>query len=248
MARILHVEDDQEWLGLTRRALPGHQVDSAASYPEALALIQENPPYDLALVDLYLNPDGGELGAELLDLLRIDYPSTARIVLTGKPPAGALRANIFERYGVEDIIIKGNLTLADITEVVSNALSRDIGYAMPREVKIRKSELSQRYRDWHARLESLIQARIVLEEERVSQAAGQREGMKLGTRGQLGAWVNIRERFRHECSEIETSLSDAKSMEDALAAMQKLDHAMARFASEVNELRPIVGNQSGARG
>lgn len=125
MARIIHVEDDSEWIKFARKALADHTVDSANTYIEALLLIRDNPPYDLALVDLNLERNVDRLGGEILDVLKADYPTTRRIVVTGQPPAGGLRDNLFERYGLDDVIIKGEATLPGIRRIVAGALRRN---------------------------------------------------------------------------------------------------------------------------
>jgi nucleoside phosphorylase/CheY-like chemotaxis protein len=137
VARIIYVEDELVWLDLTRNALIGHQVDSAGSFREAVALIQQNAPYDLALIDLNLEEGDDRLGGEILDMLKMDYPSTHRIVVTGHPPVGGLRANILDRYGVEEIIIKGHTTLPELRKIVTEVLSVDspatVAGGMPQE-------------------------------------------------------------------------------------------------------------------
>ena len=90
MARIIRVEDEPDWIEFTRGALADHRVDSASNYAQALELIQGNAPYDIALVDLSLGRDDDRLGGEILDLLKTEYPSTRRIVITGRPPVGGL--------------------------------------------------------------------------------------------------------------------------------------------------------------
>jgi predicted nucleotide-binding protein len=130
MARIIHVEDEDEWIQQIRRALADHHVDSARNYPEALALISGGAVYDLALVDLNLEEDDDRLGGEVLDLLKADYPATRRIVVTGRPPAGGMRANILRRYGADEIIIKGTTTLPDLRRVVAAALARGSAWAV----------------------------------------------------------------------------------------------------------------------
>src|ERR1700744_1734085 len=54
LERILHVEDEPDWLKFMRDALADYHVDSAQTFKAALDLIRGNVPYDLALVDLNL--------------------------------------------------------------------------------------------------------------------------------------------------------------------------------------------------
>lgn len=123
MARILHVEDDDEWINYVQRALADHRVDSAKSYEAALSLISGNVPYDVALVDLNLQENADRLGGEVLDLLMADYPATRRIVVTGRPPTGGMRTNILRRYAADEIILKGDTTLPDLRKAIAEALA-----------------------------------------------------------------------------------------------------------------------------
>jgi CheY-like chemotaxis protein len=116
------VDDDEEWRQLIKSRLGDHHVDSAKSLQEAISLLQAGPPYDVALVDLNLATDSDRQGGDLLDLMRIRYPSTFRVLVTGSPPAGSVRKNVFERYGVEEIIIKSNLDMPDLRRVVEEAI------------------------------------------------------------------------------------------------------------------------------
>jgi CheY-like chemotaxis protein len=118
MANILHVEDDESWIAIIRENLLDHRVDSARSQPEALRLlVTATRPYDLALVDLELK-DRDRAGGEVLDVLMRLYPTVRRVVLTGRVPGGALWHNIFERYGVEEVLIKQDFDVPDLRRVV----------------------------------------------------------------------------------------------------------------------------------
>lgn len=124
MARILHVENEPDWIEIVRRALADHDVDSADSYEKALILIRDSPPYDLALVDLNLERENDGLGGEILDLLQVEHPATRRIVATARPPSGSVTRNIFDRYGADEVLIKGQLGLPDLRRAVSASLSK----------------------------------------------------------------------------------------------------------------------------
>jgi len=135
MARILLVEDDGEWVYLIREALPQHVVDTADSYDEAMKALRQSVIYDVAIVDLNLvkPPSPGApmkiggtirdmLGGRVLDLLRKKYPQTRRIALTGLPP-GKVR-EILVRYAVDDLLLKGDMTVPAVQEVVRAAIER----------------------------------------------------------------------------------------------------------------------------
>jgi ActR/RegA family two-component response regulator len=128
MARILLVDNDSEWLGIIHRSLPEYQVDLAQSYDDAMARIRNEVPYDLAIVDLNLidSPDrntGDLLGSDILRHLAARSPATQRIVLTGLPPSNVKR-QILDRYRVDDVLIKGNISLPAIRSVVLAAVAR----------------------------------------------------------------------------------------------------------------------------
>jgi response regulator RpfG family c-di-GMP phosphodiesterase len=228
MSRILHVEDEPEWTALTRQALADHRVDCAETYDMALAFLQEHPPYDLALVDLHLVDDNDLLGGEILDLLRARYPTTRRIVITGSPPKGAVRANIFERYGVEEIIIKGALSLPDLRRVVEDALSSGTD-EMSQDVKLSRSELRQRLRDWRRDREARNRIRAGLREtNEFLRSAGRVHGQSRLARDELDAL----ETFRQECAALEARLDAIRTMDDARAALAELERLEATYAND----------------
>jgi CheY-like chemotaxis protein len=234
VARIIYVEDEPAWIDLTRSALMGHQVDAARTFDEAVSLIQGKDPYDLALVDLNLRDDDDRLGGEILDLLKMDYPNTLRIVVTGHPPVGGLRANIFERYGVEEVIIKGHTTLPELRKIVTEVLRTDSSVNVPQEFKVGKSELSQRYRDWHSHLEGIIRTRT-----REAQSDSRKPGR---TRGEAGDLANkdenrlllLREEFVRQTTDFEEVLSGTADVAGLVAAGDLLDRMISRFATRID--------------
>lgn len=123
--RILHVEDDESWRQIIQRPLGDHHVDSAKSLRQAIALLQAEPPYDVALVDLYLTTNSDCQGGVLLDLMRIRYPSTRRMVITGRPPVGSMRKDLIERYGLDAIILKGHIDLRDLRRIVEEVNTQE---------------------------------------------------------------------------------------------------------------------------
>lgn len=233
MSRILHVEDEPEWTSLTRQALADHRVDCAETYNAALSFLQEHPPYDLALVDLNLVSDNDLLGGEILDLLRARYPMTRRIVVTGSPPKGAVRTNIFERYGVEEIIIKGALSLPDLRRVVEDALSRGPN-EVPQDVKLRRSELRQRLRDWRRDREALSRIRLRMQEaNEFLRNAGRAHGQSARrAKDELDELRSNQETFQQECAALEARLDGIRSMDDTMSALAELERLEATYASD----------------
>lgn len=129
MKRVLLVDDSREWLDLMDRALPEFIVEKADSFGTAKWLIQTGEAYDLAIVDLNLVEDvnnfGGQadgLGDVILDLLHAGFPATRRIALTGMSAESIKR--IFERHDLDDVLIKGHMTMAGLREAVKRALDR----------------------------------------------------------------------------------------------------------------------------
>lgn len=61
-----------------------------------------------------------------MDLMRVRYPHTRRILVTGNPPAGSVRTNLFERYGLDEIIVKSNLDLSSLGTAVEAAIAQGL--------------------------------------------------------------------------------------------------------------------------
>jgi ActR/RegA family two-component response regulator len=108
--RVLVVDDLTEMHVLIRRALGAHgyEVQGATTLAEALRM---NPAgYDAVLVDARL---GGESGADLIEMLRLQDPAGARrcVIMTGGPtgllPAGVtLLAKPFQISELLDAVVK----------------------------------------------------------------------------------------------------------------------------------------------
>jgi CheY-like chemotaxis protein len=236
MARIIHVDDGPEWIELVRRVLADHSVDSADSYDEALRLIRSSPPYDLALIDLNLAGDDDIIGGELLDLLRMDFPATRRIVITGSPPAGDMRTNIFERYDLENVIIKGKTTLPGLRLVVIQALRQDAG-GIPAEVKAQESELMERYHNWRDSVEEQISGNVRDAENKARHIGRIVDRSAHPSPAALSEWIALRERFAGECTRLETIFSAIRAVADVKAGTEQLEQAMGRFATEIRQLQ-----------
>lgn len=158
MARILLVEDNEDWVYLIREALQPHVVDTASSYDGAIEALRQGVVYDVAIVDFNLvkppDPDarmrlGGAirdmLGGRILDLLCKEYPQTRRIALTGLPP-GRVR-EILDRYEVDDLLLKGDMTVPAVQEAVRTALER-ASNVIPAELREERSRLQADFGRW----------------------------------------------------------------------------------------------------
>lgn len=243
MSMILHVEDEGSWRDFVKRALADHHIDSAASADEALHYLQGEVTYDLALVDLNLIEPGDLLGGEILDLLRTRYPSTRRVVVTGRPPWGSLRANIFERYEVEEIIIKGQLTLPDLRRVVEGALDQKM-WGVPQDVKLNKSVLRQRLRDWQRVQTSLMNDKIRKAEEYLHNAERLHERSAVRAQEELSAVQNHLDLLKSDCSAVDKQLDGVIIMTDVFRVLEELERIEAKYAEGIPDQRTTGRNSS----
>ena len=234
MARILHVEDDPLWRDLIRNRFTDHHVDSADSLNKALEYLLSRAPYDLALVDLRLDNYTDLSGGEVLDLLREHYPTTRRIVITGSPPAGPVRATVFERYEVEEIIIKGEFGAPDLRRVVEEALARAPS-ALSVEFRLKRSELRQRYRDWKRRVGIEIRDETRLAEQRQWQAAEVSEQDRSKAEIVVEAVKVKRIAFEEEAYNIARLLESIENIENLVTASDALGAAEDRFSPVFDE-------------
>lgn len=236
MARIIHVDDEIEWIEVVRRSLVGHHVDSARSLAEALSLIQTSEPYDLALVDLNLVGQEDGMGCEVLDHLRLTYPQTRLVVITASPPAGDMRSTTFERFGLEGVIIKGKTTLPGLQSVVIRALRSDAG-DIPRDVKVRESELSERYREWHDRSMELLRTHVRNAHERVRHSARESTQSAATAKTTLDIWDKLQQQFIADCGALEADVAKARTVQDVEATAALLEQAMSKYAAEISRLQ-----------
>lgn len=237
MARILHVENEEAWIEIARHALADHHVDSADTYEKALILIRDSSPYDLALVDLNLERDNDGLGGEILDLLLLDHPKTRRIVVTARPPSGGLRANIFERYGADEVLIKGQLGLPDLRRAVSSALGRinELDSDEPKTALLtqRMAALRQRYRDWSEHVERVIGDGTAKAAEYLSNAERLHQHSMTHAKASLERWHELRIRFTAECARLDGLLAKVVTAPGLRSASEELERAENRFANEI---------------
>jgi DNA-binding NtrC family response regulator len=79
---ILVCDDDPEIRAALRRTLHRFQVTAVASMPAALAELKQRH-YDAVVSDFDLGEDVEHDGLELLQMTRVLYPDTARVMITG---------------------------------------------------------------------------------------------------------------------------------------------------------------------
>ncbi|HEY6474160.1 MAG TPA: response regulator [Acidimicrobiales bacterium] len=249
MARVLHVDDEEEWREIVSRALRGkHRVDPAENYEEALELIRSSDCYDLAILDWRLEGRNDETVKELLEVLREECPDTARLVITGKAPPGSIRHGILDRYGVYDVIIKGDITAPDLQILVNQILgngsdkkarapSGTNGRQSRQAVRSEAAELRQRFRDWQAGVDEDIQSHI-----RDAQGAARRVGPRdaestTAAKAVLDRWLSLHGRFVAGCLNLDRAIADAKTAEDVRTARDEFDSAAGKFAAEIDGLK-----------
>ncbi len=80
--QILVCDDDPEIRSALRRTLHSFQVTAVASMQEALVELRARH-YDAVVSDFDLGDSGEQDGLELLQMTRVLYPETARVMITG---------------------------------------------------------------------------------------------------------------------------------------------------------------------
>jgi CheY-like chemotaxis protein len=224
MARILHVDDLHEWREVVGRALADHHVDVAGSYDEALDLLQSGAAYDLALVDLHLVPGQDDPGGELLELLRARYPDTRRIVVAALPPDGALRVDLVEKYGVEEVLIRSAMDAPELRHVVEDALEEAVSV----DARIRRAELRRRSQDWQRRQGALIESRIHAADLLAGTA-----GSDSRAQSALEDARALRERFRADCADLADRIDRSVTIQQVLDAADAFEHVEGVWADLV---------------
>ena len=226
------MDDDESWRQIIKRRLGDHHIDSAESLQQAIGLLQTESPYDVALVDLNLATDSDQQGGDLLDLIKIRYPSTRRILVTGSPPAGSVRKNLFERYDVDEIIIKRDMDLPDLRRVVEEAVAR--GLAGPSQsLRLNRSALRQRFRDWQKVQSDRLKNEIRVADERVHDA--EKASGQSRQRAQLAmeAVTQKEIEFQLTCVRLRRLLEDIDDEDQFNAALEALDAAEDHFAEKL---------------
>jgi CheY-like chemotaxis protein len=241
VAKIIHVEDEPQWVDVVRRALADHEVDSARTWEQALALLRGPVVYDIALIDLSGGAD--KEGEELLDLLRVDFPATRRVVITAFPPPGDLRSRIYDRYGVEDIIIKDKTTLPDLQLVVRRALRREAN-EVPAAVNLEATALREDFRDWQATTQDEIRREV---REAITSAlhAGRSPGgvQAEGAEAVRGDWQSLQHQLGTECGRIDALIAAAQTSAEVSAAARELAQLKDHIAAEMRRLRGASGQR-----
>jgi CheY-like chemotaxis protein len=225
----LLVDDEQEWRGLIRRALPSYHVDAAGSYDEAMAFLDEGMPYDVAIVDLNLLEKAGDLlGGDVLRRLRELYPSTPRIALTGEPPNAV--AEVFSEYGLVDLVIKRGLKLGVVRRVVEGALASDPAGVSP-VVRTERAELWENFRTWRRdRRERFEHRTRKLEKDLQDERSAGKPGEDLAAK--LDVYRDWREKFEAQASVGARMIAGIRTREDVGPAAQELTRLRGTFGAK----------------
>jgi len=111
MGHILAVDDEKTFCELLARLLraDGHSVDTATSGEQAIALLRQQP-YDMALLDIHMEPVSG---VEVMAQVREIDPDMVIIILTAsgslESAVEAVRARAFDyifKSEVPDVIVQ----------------------------------------------------------------------------------------------------------------------------------------------
>ncbi|MGV9705143.1 response regulator [Streptomyces sp. NPDC003483] len=126
MSSILLLEDNGHFARAVKRALTGHQVIHVRTVQDAITELEVGS-FDCALIDLNLTDDDDYSGYEVLSFIMRARPELPRAVVTGSRLKGSIYKNILLRYGVSDVVIKGDVErrgygTTDIVETVEALL------------------------------------------------------------------------------------------------------------------------------
>jgi response regulator RpfG family c-di-GMP phosphodiesterase len=132
--RILIVDDEEQVHKVTSLVLAGCQFDQADvdivhaySMAEAKRILQEQPPFALALVDVVMETD--DAGLRLVQFIRDELKDKdIRLVLRTGQPGQAPEETVIERYDINDYKNKTELTSTKLRTLLYSALRsyRDI--------------------------------------------------------------------------------------------------------------------------
>jgi CheY-like chemotaxis protein len=133
MAKILLLEDDDLFSNSVERVLQGHSVLRARSVDRAIESLTSGE-IDCALIDLNLTDSNDRSGVQLLAYMSLNCPYIPKAVITGSDlrEEGAIHRNLMQKYGVAEIIIKGDaerhgVGTRDLIEVVGSLIESGIG-------------------------------------------------------------------------------------------------------------------------
>jgi hypothetical protein len=238
---ILVVENDPEWLALVFRIFSEHVVKPVRYYPDALQIVAaKNMVYDVAIIDLnLLDPPTQRapshrrdmLGGELLQILYEEHPSTFRIALTGAPPSAPLLQGLVDRWHVDEFLMKGDMDLADLRNLVLESPAAKAAARDPAErgVEMQKADQLARLAAWAEVSQAELSQRIEgLQDDLRSHGRFRADGRgaeadEAALRSALARLARRQTAVAHECAGIEAMLADAQSAADVSQAARQID-------------------------
>jgi CheY-like chemotaxis protein len=231
MIRVLLVDDEEEWRRLITVALPEYQVDAAETYAGARELLRRGTPYDVAIVDLNLvtRAQGqlalNNLGRDLLGQLQRDCPSTPRIALTGGPLAAVAR--LIDRYGLADLLLKNELTLTEVSDVVKRALESAVP-DLSVQLRDERGTLWTEFSDyWQSVLRGFDQEAKTLELDLRDTPRDSRRGREASDA--LTALAARRAAFESDCSAVAAAIAAIANEADLRQASDAFAHLRDRY-------------------
>ena len=229
MIRVLLAEDDGEYRRIVREALlpSGCQVDAAATYDEALELLQDGALYDAAIVDLNLIEEGtDQLGEMLLEKLKEHYPWVTRIALTGMTPGTVKK--MWERLGLADLLLKQSMKVGQVREVVRDALT-DAPDGLNLVFRADRGERWTEFIEWRGEVRLLFNdGARTLENDLGEAGRTTQKGRELADA--LTAWEFRKVTFEADCLDAATILVSIGDQADLEAAAGKLATLRAKYA------------------
>lgn len=231
MARILHVDELHGWRETVRDALPDHRVDVAGSSEEARRLLAAGGAYHVALVDLCVVADREIVGAELLRLLRSKYPDTSVIGVASCSSFDAVRDELAERFGVEEVVVPTDKTVPDLRHRIEEALS----HAVLVDAPVRRAELHRRNREWRRRLGAELDARMRAAEIVAHNSGGTGSYFRSRVQAVLVDARDLMERFRADSAAVTDRIDRAASVEEVVDAADAFEAAEGLYADLVGQ-------------
>lgn len=239
MARILLVDNDQDWLDLIGGSLPDYEVEMVRSYKAAVRAIRSGTTYDVAIVDLNLidSPNRStldDLGGKFLDKLRKECPETRRIALTAYTPSNVKR--VLDKYVVDDLLLKANMALSVVPEVVQAALALTSA-ELPPGARARRSELRQDLDRWQQdqamRLDQQLQ-RLRNDLAGSALLSGGAKAARTATarKTRLDALEARREFFDRECARVAAIVNGIGSADNVSVEQAAIDDLKREFGAE----------------
>jgi DNA-binding NtrC family response regulator len=126
--KILHLEDDDGWIKIVKKALPDYEVFSAHSIPEAVRAYHDKE-FDAAILDISLLPDDSqdEQGEKFLNALEgLNVLPGKRIVILSAYLVGEEHQDrtrkYFKMYNVMDAIPKQKFNSKEFKVIIDDAV------------------------------------------------------------------------------------------------------------------------------